>query len=584
MSRKILQEQPPTENSRLSEWLTRVLNQINGALEQVLDLQISDLPLSIYDGMLRFFGEPIPPDILYGGPWIVVDGVWRPMVSMVYQGEHVAGATYYPQDVVVTGPWTMVANKKTTDNPAPQPSGPKENTLPDIPAWVTNSNASVVYTGQKYVFNQGGWFSSLRVWVPELTADTHYRFVIVDNTDPTNPVVGVIEEPVLNENDWTTIAISNKVVQAGAEFYIYIDALNSGGSTPFGPFGWTYGGVSQGANPALSQWNTNNQNTILRVDKTDLDSTDRTAQLLGIIAGSTITISLTANPNIFRTYNVNLNPVDAGSAVSFNDVTLADSAGTIGVNDITTITADIPIAQATEYVQLTNYWPGNQPSWATIEGIKQFDGVDQPGNTDNAFGVDIAFTPATISPDWDYLSYSLGITDVQTIVDVTIESALNNASVESQSVFEALSLVPQVPAGLDIPLQLNFGPATATPDFSLDGSGTITCQVDGSYDIDLTLNCFRVNNPQTAYLVFWTTINGAPSPTSVVLSLENSNANKPLIITVEETLSVGDELRLFVMRDSSGSNDGIVGPFIPVNPIAPDAAGTLIQINRRNIA
>jgi hypothetical protein len=41
-----------------------------------------------------------------------------------------------------------------------------------------------------------------------------------------------------------------------------------------------------------------------------------------------------------------------------------------------------------------------------VTGFLQFDGVDQPGVENDAFGVDILFTPGTASPDWDLVATS----------------------------------------------------------------------------------------------------------------------------------------------------------------------------------
>lgn len=578
MSRRILQEQPPAESPTLREWLTRVLNQINGAFSQIFDLEVSNMPNIIVDGMLRYFNQAIPPDIDYEGPWIVVDGVWRPMVGMVYQGDQVYGQTYYPQDVVLDGPWTMVANKKTTDPAAPQPTGPKETTLPDVPGFETVSNGSVVYSGHKYVFSQGGWFGGLRVWVPEVTASTNYRFIVVNITDPDNPITTIIEEPVLKPNEWTVVAFSNAIVVAGAEYLVYIDALNSGSGTVV-TGGWLKGPVDNNVNPADQAWNTNTQQTILRIDKNDLDSVDRTSELLGIQAGSTIQFSLTDDPNNFIVYNINQSPTDGGAAIIFGNVVVADSSGTIPIGEPTTMLADVPIAQTTEYVRLLNHWSTNDPTWATIDGFLQFDGVDQPGNLDTAYGVDIAFTPGELSDDWDFLAYTRSLEQTTQ----TIRDLLSGTSINTNKVLEANTEMAQDPLVSDLPLQIHFGGAQSTTYFDLSASGTLTCKFESDYDIDIVFNTNRGVSPQTAYLVFWSEVNGVAG-TGITLSLDSNSENKPLVITVEETLDVGDELEFFFARDSSGWDDGVLDAFIPINPVIPTTKSAWIQVTRRTLS
>ena len=74
----IPQEQPPTENpTRLREWLARMMLLINGSLDGKNDLDpIGQLPSYLYNGMTKYFAIAIPPDILYPGPWMYIEGEW----------------------------------------------------------------------------------------------------------------------------------------------------------------------------------------------------------------------------------------------------------------------------------------------------------------------------------------------------------------------------------------------------------------------------------------------------------------------------------------------------------------------------
>jgi hypothetical protein len=65
--------------------------------------------------------------------------------------------SFLNQDVTRDGDWTMVANKNTSDRPAPQPSGPEENLLPDT--WTpTQQNVRATYiTYNEWTTNTAGW-------------------------------------------------------------------------------------------------------------------------------------------------------------------------------------------------------------------------------------------------------------------------------------------------------------------------------------------------------------------------------------------------------------------------------------------
>ena len=58
----------------------------------------------------------------------------------------------------------------------------------------------------------------------------------------------------------------------------------------------------------------------------------------------------------------------------------------------------------TNYVELAGNWPAGNPTWGDPEGILSFLNVPQPAVETNAYGIDILFQPAIISPDWEVVS------------------------------------------------------------------------------------------------------------------------------------------------------------------------------------
>ena len=227
MTSKLPQEQPPVDDPiKLREWLTRLVFQINASITNMFSLdRVSKLPESVTDGLVKHFRPAIPPEIDWEGPWIWNGGEWRPMVSMVHKEEWQAGLIYYPQDVVIDGPWVMVANKPTQDKPAPQPSGVRTTSLPNDPAWSTAADTSNVYAGNIYTFTESGWIGGLRVWAKELGSSYVYSLVIIDITNPATPITRRINLPLatLRLDDWTIVALNNLVVAAGREIIVYLD-------------------------------------------------------------------------------------------------------------------------------------------------------------------------------------------------------------------------------------------------------------------------------------------------------------------------------------------------------------------------
>ncbi len=311
---------------------------------------------------------------------------------------------YEKNDVVRDGEWAMIANKDTCDRPAPQPVGDLEVDLPATPAWADKSFVGTVQSGSIYTFTKSGWVTAYQVWIPEYTNDTKYKVITVDTTDPDNPLVSSRDIQDLTADTWNLITVGSQSFQVGTKIAIFLEALNSGGTTQV-TGGWARDGDSNNKNPATSQWNTDNNGTTLRIDKTDLDATDRATELLSIIAGSDIQFVSTLDSNRSVTYHTET-VVDDGSAIIYN--VIVSSIGISGqplVGSVTTMTATIPVAQATKYVDIVDHWVANQPSFATIEGKLSLGGTSQTV-PNNAYGVRLSFQEAYISPDWDLIAKS----------------------------------------------------------------------------------------------------------------------------------------------------------------------------------
>jgi len=312
---------------------------------------------------------------------------------------------YHPRGSVVTnGEWTMVANTITLTSPFPVPSGDNELALT---GWTptTQSDESVVYSGHRYTVGaEAVWARKLNVYVTELTGDTNYRIVIISQQPGKDPVTSVLEEPVLSLNAWTTVALIDTIIPAGTEILIYVDALNSG-ADQLVTGGWTFTGQNNNGAPVAQAWNVNNARTVLRIDKTDLDGTDRTSELLGFTVNTTVQFADTNNPSAFDLYRVTSEPpVDQGTYVQY--AVILQDQGEGGVpNGTTTMTATIPIPLPTQYAEEVGAAPVYAGPDVTAEGFLQFGGVDQ-GGAANAYGIDVEFESVTASPDWDVLSYN----------------------------------------------------------------------------------------------------------------------------------------------------------------------------------
>jgi hypothetical protein len=308
--------------------------------------------------------------------------------------------TYYNGDMVLDAPYTMIANKTTTDRAAPQNLGAPAYTLPETPAWGSFQQTARIGSGHTYTFNEAVYVRSVRVWVPTVGGDTGYILTAVTPS-------GVAQIPLfdLTANQWNTIGVDERLFTTGDQATVYLESENSGSSTQV-TGGWRRGPNDNNAEPANQEWNVSNNGDTLRIDFTDLDSLDRQAELEGIIVGSTIQFAETASPSTFITYRVTSAPVTGITSVIYG-VVIEDQGLTVpAVGVVTTMTAEIPIAAPTDYVGIVGNWSGNQPVWGTIESFLEFDGVDQGANPDNAYSVDILVQRLSVSPDWDLVAKS----------------------------------------------------------------------------------------------------------------------------------------------------------------------------------
>jgi len=345
----------------------------------------------------------VPDPLTESERTLIDDGTWQ---NRGHFKTYVAGSTYYPQDVVYDGQWLMVANTETLDNPFPQTVGDPTYALPDVPLFQDFENISVVGSGHLYTFNTSGYYRGLRVWVPETGPDITYRITAVRNPNSANPSYSTLTNPILDADGWTTLSVDTVLLLEGEGLLVYIEALNSGGSVSPGgtPADWIRETSSNTAQPLAGNWNTNVQESVLRISEVDADGNPE-INFLGVIPGSTFEFVSTTDPTVSVTYTAisaeTYDPLN-GSYEWIVSVTSTGAGGTPQPTDRTVGTIIVPVAATTKFVGIPGYWnPTTLPTWATITSNLQYDGVDQPVVGDEAYGIDVAFQELTKSDDWD---------------------------------------------------------------------------------------------------------------------------------------------------------------------------------------
>ena len=324
--------------------------------------------------------------------------------SMKWRGVWLDGE-YVTYDVVRDGEWTMIANKHTSDRPAPQEIGEDEDSV-NVDSLFTDSNdTSIVKMVHNFTMTKSGWLKSLDVRVPFFDGDSVSKITLINLT---SGVARVINNPILTSDNWVTLAVDNSPIAAGTQLQIWFEFYNASAANAING-GWT-SNAGTGI-PTSQEFNIDNLSTptVIEISHTDLDSGNRTTELDGVVSGSIIRLTETGDVN--RNIEFKVDTVDLTSGTSTKYTVLAGSInnGQKDIRDNKTVTVhiDVPITQPSRYDKLTAYYPTNNPSWATITTELYFNNVLQAGSVD-AYGINLNFQEASISNDWDLVATSEG--------------------------------------------------------------------------------------------------------------------------------------------------------------------------------
>jgi hypothetical protein len=385
--------------------MTDVTFRISGAISpELTPEQVNDTGVQVMHQGIGFDRVPIsnaPPDEFDD---VLNEDTVATGSFMQWMGVWSAGKFYAKGSYVRTGTFTAVANKLTLDNPQPIPSEPASYILPD--PWVLGSpaaNASVVEMAVTITLTSQGWSKGVRIWGVAVSDDISYE-AVVSVTEPGEDTVATrITDPAVIAGEWSTIALPNEPHPVGTVIELFLIVLNSGASTNISG-GWGYQGTSPiGQAPIAQNWTVNNGQTDFRINKFDLDGTDRSTELEGVLPGSIITVVQTDNVALSLGYTIT-NVFDGGTFMTYAVVLGSESGGGPKAGTVTTIDIDVPIPLDTDYQEETGYFPAGLPSWGTVETALAYDGVDQAAAVTTMYGIDLEFEPAEVSLDWDIVT------------------------------------------------------------------------------------------------------------------------------------------------------------------------------------
>lgn len=310
-------------------------------------------------------------------------------VKMEWNNKWVQG-TYDKNDVVQDAGWAMVANKETDDTAAPIPAGIAEylysGTSPE-----TTSVAKHVIFGLRVTVSHDGYIDGYRVYLQEGYA---YDMYVVNDPEGAQIITQLVSVGSASTSGWVDFAIPPLLIASATLFDVVI-VTSDPTQTPVTWFGnWDYttpkndsvplSGVASHANKSITK---------LKISKTDDDGGNKAPELLSLTTGDKIkrgefvwTIGAVTDYSTYVEFEVSPPTQDAPDGVEpiyFHDVS----------------------ATSITYMEDPNYW--------TNEGISNVQGLlgvdvryyDIVPNG-SAYGIDLLYQHAYISPDWDVLAYA----------------------------------------------------------------------------------------------------------------------------------------------------------------------------------
>ncbi|BFG81837.1 hypothetical protein [Pseudomonas phage PP21] len=141
-------------------------------------------------------------------------------------------------------------------------------------------------------------------------------------------------------------------------------------------------------------------------------------------------------------------------------------------------------------------------------------------------------------------------------------------------VLSSFSGASQLPASVDVPLQVTFGSAQTTADVSLASNGTVTFNTAGNYIVTFILRFGRAGGTGNCVLLNRIKLNGLQAFNTNTCSFDNAFITVPFSATLGFNVTAGTTMTMEIMRDSSGNNSGGLIATTPVQAswnISPSA-------------
>jgi hypothetical protein len=204
------------------------------------------------------------------------------------------------------------------------------------------------------------------------------------------------------------VAVGQAIAQPGTVLWLIIDILNTSGSTSWNHV-WNYDGISNVGAPTDQGWNRRSSNDVVRISYNDTSAADQSTDLGLVIPGSDLRFEQVGDASKFFVYSVNTVTDNQTFPEHFSYGVSLVATGNSGpdVAADCTVTATIPIPAGTAYSWDEDYWIDNStPDWADVRGHLELNGVEQSGDADDMFGINVTFQDASLPADWQLVALS----------------------------------------------------------------------------------------------------------------------------------------------------------------------------------
>ena len=299
--------------------------------------------------------------------------------------------TYEANDMVRDGDWLMVANKQTSDRPAP--------ILSQGPLYLyagTEPTAQIIAKqttmGQRYTNTSSEWLSvqGFRAWT---IVGNSYRAFSIAYPGTEQEHIKELFNWTGTKDGWTDFGIAEVLVEPGGAFDIVVTVTEPDPVPTVTTLSYNYTTPNNASVPAAGQISHANKATSeFRVHKTDQNG-DQSAVLGAMTVGDIID-----DGNVRWSIQ---SVTDNGTWINFG-IAPATQTAPDGVRDFTfESTAAAPIT----YLKDDDYY-------LSSAGVQGLFGADVPYDTivpdETAYGVDLFVGAYTFSDDWDLAAHSSG--------------------------------------------------------------------------------------------------------------------------------------------------------------------------------